>query len=379
MRRTTLLVSAPTALAICAMCWCVRGRFLRALRALRIRYHPAPPKKPLLTFSVGSYCLTAHTLGQAGARAFAGPFDWIFSHPRIVAHVISDGGESLLDAANYTALGTPDRKQSQKVGHRVYSQMVGRSDGLIFNHHDPRDNADDHAYFRRAVARLRLALDNQHQLPLLFVLCSIERRQPLIDADIDHLFRVLRKHSLGASSLQLVAVRIHAPSQKGRVVGARKLRTERLPLHAHASDKGGDGVASLHVWELQCRGELGAMGLSLADARDRQDLLMAIFGEGSLSVGNSGSVDGRSSCKLNRPLAPCPLASRESGNARGGGGDDNGDGGSAGSGGEHAGRSWAWRAGRFAKARKYADDAFLTAGIGVPKSQGRSGRPSRSR
>jgi len=49
------------------------------MAALVIHEEQPAFSRELYVMSLGSNCLTARFLGDAGARSFAGPFDWIFS------------------------------------------------------------------------------------------------------------------------------------------------------------------------------------------------------------------------------------------------------------------------------------------------------------
>merc|ERR1712046_10781 len=105
-------------------------------------------------------------------------------------------------------------------GHRLYSTMIRKD--VVFNHHDPLNRPEDHAYFVRACERLRLALACE-ELPLLCVLFSIERRAALMDSELDRLFQTLVDHYRGPS-LRFVAVKIFAPADSRAAVGSRELR-----------------------------------------------------------------------------------------------------------------------------------------------------------
>ena len=197
--------------------WLALKFLLRATTPLAPTQQPlprAPTQQPVLVMSLGSVCLTARTLGLAGARTFAAPFDWIFSNPAIVAHVIADRGATLLDPSCYIRL-------ADKVGHSMYSAMLvpgakgQNAKGVIFNHHDPIGSAADLAYLTRAMRRLDAALGCA--LPKRCVLISLEKRQPLCDFDFDgcdnprSLLAVLAEHSHPDATLELIAIKLYTP------------------------------------------------------------------------------------------------------------------------------------------------------------------------
>lgn len=307
---------------------------------MQLRNKERPAEEPLLVMSFGSVCLTASSLGAAHARMFAGPFDWIFTSPAIIAHVIADGGKTLLD-----------REQCCKVNddanlgrsHRTYSPMLtprtaedprrqANRHGVIFNHHDPQQSDVDHAYLQRACARLRAALASP--LPKLCVLISLERRSQVSDHELDKLLEVLEAHCHRESRVTLVAIKLttalalskrRSEAFKNAAAASASLPASSstssasassfastsslapaspsptaspsaptMPLGVSASPSAptlplGVGLlgarrrehsvrkATLRVIELNCRGGLAPSTLSLADADDRAELLRAAF------------------------------------------------------------------------------------------------------
>lgn len=289
---------------VCALIHVRRRTSRKPLQQLSLPHHEDPP---LLVMSFGSVCLTARSLGEAGARTFAAPFDWIFSNPAIVAHIISSGGATLLDAHEYSranggcdgAVGTCHRTYSPMLaaGHRQQNKHA-----IIFNHHDPT-RAEDHAYFERTVARLRAALASP--LPKLCVVCSLERRARLQERDLDVLLEALAQHSNPNGAVTLVAIKLttgggdsaaptHGNDGAGPGIGLENALRHREKTLRHAT---------LRVIEMRCRGGLGPKALWLADPADRRDLLCAIFGA------DAQFDDAKTGPRLTRPvLAGDPIA-----------------------------------------------------------------------
>lgn len=141
----------------------------------------------VFVMSLGTTCLTARLLGEAGARLFASPLDWVFSSPEVAADVIADGGESLLDRQAYIPLAPSSAAEGGTCGHSRYSNMLGRD--TFFNHHDPFNSDEDWAYFRRCCTRLRLVLASP--CFAVFTIISIQRREPLDEASVQTLFDLL--------------------------------------------------------------------------------------------------------------------------------------------------------------------------------------------
>jgi hypothetical protein len=259
-------VMKTTAVALClaALSIFVVLRHRRRRCSLQTTIEP-----PLLVMSFGSACLTARSLGVAGARAFAAPFDWIFSNPKVVAHVISTRGAALLDTDQY--FKAP--RDTAGFCHHTYSPMLtcsprkksNNSSGVFMTHHDP---TQDRAYWQRVVARLNAALDSP--LPKLCALVSLERRGAVSDEDLDELHGTLERHSNPSSRVTLVVIKLTTQaataSQEGCGLGAARRWERRL------------GHVTMRVVELRSRGALDRDATRLLDPKDQHDLLVAIFG-----------------------------------------------------------------------------------------------------
>ena len=218
---------------------------------------PGPPCRYVL--SLGSTCLTARFLGDHFRRAFATPFDWIFSSVPMVDACVQDGCAGLLDATKYTNSQTPGVKMptAGRAGHLVYSTLVGRD--VIFNHHDPSTPAG-HAYFARAARRLLLLCKGAGKCAdrKLLVLLNVEKRGPLVDDELRALFATLCKS--GMSNFDMVAVRIVLPPPPG--TAKKKQQQQQQP---HDGD-GGDAravVASQGITSQQAEGCAASPGPDL--------------------------------------------------------------------------------------------------------------------
>ena len=229
-------------------------------------------ERPLLVMSFGSICFTARSLGVAGGRTFAAPFDWIFSNPLIVADVISNGGATLCDKREYTK---PPRVEDGSTGycHRTYSPMLQADStktnkhGVVFSHHDPTI-AEDHAYLQRAVCRLRAALASP--LPKLCVLVSLENRKKVRGCDLETLHTTLEAHASPAGHVTLAVVKLTTQPPGASLAGTGLGEARHSETRLRNS--------TMRIVEMRCRGGLGPSALELVDPADRRDLLVAIFG-----------------------------------------------------------------------------------------------------
>lgn len=243
--------------------------------------HLISSEQPLIVMSFGCVCFTARSLGVAGGRTFAAPFDWIFSNPRIVEHVISTGGAALLDMDEYMEPPGSAAHGSTGTCHRTYSPMLqadprkkSNKHGIIFSHHDPACT-EGHAYLQRTVRRLTAALASH--LPKLCVVVSLEKRGKVDDGELDRLHETLARDSNPVGHVELVVVKLTVASARART------GPPGLPEARHRQTRLGNTM--LRVVELTCRRGLCSNGLALVDAADRRDLLVAIFGNRAIFDG----------------------------------------------------------------------------------------------
>eukprot|EP00971_Amphidinium_carterae_P095630 1892141-Amphidinium_carterae.1 len=135
--------------------------------------------------SLGCRCTSASILKSHNKRRYAGPFDWAFCCPDIVASCLRDDFQAFLDRTQYflaatkhDTVGLPRGSPPQErrlIGHRTYSSMMrGVGRGVIFNHRDPMHVDADLEYLQRAVARLRLVLQSEERK--LFVMVNINEQ-----------------------------------------------------------------------------------------------------------------------------------------------------------------------------------------------------------
>jgi len=210
--------------------------------------------KRLVVMSFGCLCLTARFLGDLGVRTFAGPFDWIFSSPSMIEHVIRDSFSIFLERSLRS--------------HTTYCTMLKRD--TIYNHHDPL-NEQDNAYFQRTVSRFNKVKNCASRK--LFVMLSLKHRETLNDGELSSLFLSLVEAEI--INFELVAVKIIiSENNVPKECGSRQL------VHVVAE---GNETCELRVHELVCFGGLGAKGLTFLDERDKDALTTILFGSSNLS------------------------------------------------------------------------------------------------
>jgi len=128
-----------------------------------------PDQEPVRALlSLGTHCLTSHALKTFELKKFSGPFDWIFSDIRMVAHCIEDDFNIFLDP-QYHEFVPPEKRivpDANFCDHRFYRDEYGVK--TVFNHYDVTDPAH-HAYYARCVARFRQSLRADYRTLLVML------------------------------------------------------------------------------------------------------------------------------------------------------------------------------------------------------------------
>ena len=98
--------------------------------------------------SLGTRCQSSQLLLETGLKKESYPFDWVFSSPADIEHILDDDFRSFLNKEMYGGKG-PDQCDHTLYGNRM------------FNHHNPKDNDDHYLYFTRCVGRFRELLGRE--------------------------------------------------------------------------------------------------------------------------------------------------------------------------------------------------------------------------
>jgi len=119
--------------------------------------------------SLGSFCHSAQVLKDLGYRVFSGPFDWTFSNPRALVHMLNDDFNIFLDRSHYYPVPLHERKvpEANFCEHLFYKQNYGVHH--LFNHHLPNEDRD-YFHYVQAVDEFRSALRSPE--PVLFLMVS---------------------------------------------------------------------------------------------------------------------------------------------------------------------------------------------------------------
>ncbi|WP_158601015.1 DUF1796 family putative cysteine peptidase [Teichococcus wenyumeiae] len=155
--------------------------------------------------SLGTHCYVSHLLQRLGLRQAAGPFDWIFSDARMNAACLEDNfRRHFLDREQYVPVDTP---RGLRFGHRDFSARLNLE--VIFNHHDPRTEAD-HQHFQRSVTRLEAVLDGDAS-KLFLCLTPPYRAQPAALATLD---AAIQARTSNAHLMVIVAEAAKQPAEQ---------------------------------------------------------------------------------------------------------------------------------------------------------------------
>lgn len=114
--------------------------------------------------SLGSLCQASSIIQNNKLKLESYPFDWIFSRPNHVIHILNDNFKLFLDKESYIPHG--NNPHARNCGHSYYGK-------LMFGHHDPRQKEEDYKYYERCVWRFRQLLSSTN--PKLFIMIFVNK------------------------------------------------------------------------------------------------------------------------------------------------------------------------------------------------------------
>lgn len=88
---------------------------------------------------LGQNCNASWYLKAAGKKKASYPFDWIFTSPEIVSHILNDDFKTFVDADQLVSLGLD-------AGHKKYH-------AFLFGHRNPAKSSADMAFVHRCIDR----------------------------------------------------------------------------------------------------------------------------------------------------------------------------------------------------------------------------------
>lgn len=91
--------------------------------------------------SLGSSCVVAHFFKEHNLKSCSYPYDWIHTNMDVVSDTLSDGFATFMDRDQFC-----DATRKKACGHKKYHYQM-------FNHHDPKNDPADYAYYERCIAR----------------------------------------------------------------------------------------------------------------------------------------------------------------------------------------------------------------------------------
>lgn len=209
--------------------------------------------------SLGSKCIVAEVLRDAGLRRFSSPFDWVYSSGEMVEHCLKDNFAKYLDTKQMVKTG-------HAFGHKHYSKMLGR--GIIYPHHNPKKDIEA---FTRRVCRFRAVTKSKKRI--LFVMANlIESESGLQEAregkgkEFQDVFKALQNK--GIKSFELFAVNLICGKASLAASKAKKKSGGPVVKEIGWGRKNGQSLLTVH--DFHCVG--ACTGLRLKNQTDRKVL-----------------------------------------------------------------------------------------------------------
>ncbi len=108
--------------------------------------------------SLGQNCNASWYLKDAGLKKASYPFDWIFTTPEIISHILEDDFKTLLDKELLFPLGID-------AGHKFYHAS-------LFGHRNPASSEADYQFMERCIARWKELMHAQQPVVFLTVVLN---------------------------------------------------------------------------------------------------------------------------------------------------------------------------------------------------------------
>ena len=212
--------------------------------------------------SLGNFCHSAQILKDLGYRVFSGPFDWIFSNPRALSHILNDDFKVFLDRSHYYPVPVHERKvpEANFCEHLFYKQNYGVHH--LFNHHLPNEE-HDYFHYLQAVEEFRFTLKSSE--PILYLIVS---NHPI---GLDQYLELVKSLDSYGGTYRLLAIHF-------------KLATEAI------SSTLGENVSTIHHDEKLLLVDFKVKGLSIGNTfTDAEDNLRFADFLRSFKVGSSAN------------------------------------------------------------------------------------------
>jgi hypothetical protein len=145
--------------------------------------------------SLGSICQASSIIKNNNLKLESYPFDWIFSRPDNVAHILNDNFKLFLDKESYIPHGC--EPHCRKSGHSYYGKFM-------FGHHDPRRKEEDYKYYERCVWRFRQLLSSPN--PKLFIMIFANKNAKDIEAFQTSALKVNEELKKNTTHFNLLAI-----------------------------------------------------------------------------------------------------------------------------------------------------------------------------
>jgi hypothetical protein len=108
--------------------------------------------------SLGQNCNASWYLKAAGRKDASYPFDWVFTSPEIIMHILKDDFQQFTDPSLLVPIG-------MDAGHRTYH-------AFLFGHRNPASSSADLAFLHRCIERWHALIQSDHHVVFLTVVLN---------------------------------------------------------------------------------------------------------------------------------------------------------------------------------------------------------------
>jgi hypothetical protein len=150
--------------------------------------------------SLGTLCHTAGILKNYNLKICSYPFDWIFSDCNIIIDCIKTDFKIFLNKENY--IDIKNKWNDNQCGHKIYHSNM-------FNHRDPRKDAD-YEYYVRCIDRFKTLLANDENKLFIMLFPNMDN----IDKDLkNNIIEFNNEFSIYTTNYKLLVI-FHLPKNE---------------------------------------------------------------------------------------------------------------------------------------------------------------------
>ena len=149
--------------------------------------------------SLGGFCITSQALKDLKLKDYSCPFDWIFAFPSMVLFILKDDFKGFLDRSKMISI--ENKKTSCKARHSDFPDQ-----SVVFNHHNPKEREDHHAYYTRCVQRFREAMSPVKTAPVHLIMTATG---PCKESIFQEIYEVLCAMKQSKEAVRLLVIHVN--------------------------------------------------------------------------------------------------------------------------------------------------------------------------